>query len=144
MASCTYIYWLAAAALGHAQHRLGLQQSKVPACLAALQQCQLASSLKLAQSNSSKSTCMCTFHLAHAPSPALCLKGEIVQQVVVQDARPAWPAWLDTEFAALGSACWRREPHLRPSFHEVWQRLDALVARYTGNVMSGTWEEVLG
>ena len=73
-----------------------------------------------------------TVHLSAAytvssitPPPA---QGEVVQQVVVADARPAWPAWLDVEYAALGSACWVRQPHLRPTFHEVWQRLDALVA----------------
>ncbi len=63
----------------------------------------------------------------------------------MEDGRPEWPVWLDAEFAALGSACWRREPHLRPTFHEVWQRLEALAGRYqAGSMMSGTWEEVLG
>ncbi|GIL90455.1 hypothetical protein Vretifemale_18101, partial [Volvox reticuliferus] len=58
--------------------------------------------------------------------------GEVVQRVVVQGFRPAFPGGTPGEWRELAAQCWAQAPEERPEFEEVEQRLLTLLREYGG------------
>ncbi|GIL61093.1 hypothetical protein Vafri_15480, partial [Volvox africanus] len=56
--------------------------------------------------------------------------GEVVQRVVVQGFRPAFPGATPQEWRDLAGECWAQAPEERPGFEQVEQRLLTLLGGY--------------
>ncbi|XP_076943180.1 RAF-like serine/threonine-protein kinase 24 [Bidens hawaiensis] len=52
------------------------------------------------------------------------VKGGIVNNTL----RPTVPTWCDPEWKSLMESCWSADPHERPSFTEISQKLRAMAA----------------
>ncbi|GLC41007.1 hypothetical protein PLESTB_000952900 [Pleodorina starrii] len=72
---------------------------------------------------------------------------EVVEAICVRDERPCWPGSSPPDLVALAEDCWHADPHHRPSFADVVERLRQLLAPTHGpperstSLLSGLTEE---
>jgi hypothetical protein len=55
------------------------------------------------------------------------MHGEIIHKVVVDNARPHFPAGTEPRYVRLAKDCWAKSPQRRPTFEEVAARLEGLM-----------------
>nr|BCL66152.1 protein tyrosine kinase [Volvox reticuliferus] len=72
---------------------------------------------------------------------------EVVEAVCVRGKRPPWPQDTPTDLVELAEDCWHTDPHQRPSFADIVERLRQLLAptrgppERCGSLTSGMTEE---
>jgi hypothetical protein len=54
--------------------------------------------------------------------------------IAIDNARPKIPDFIGREVKRLISDCWKPEPHKRPSFPEILERLEEMDFRITAGV----------